>query len=100
MWILAFILIDLVFYSSNKLSIGKINDSFKDASKKELKNIIEVTDEKLVSIDFNHNQFSAILDLSLTNVVGDRMGKVSAWYDNEWGFATRMCDLVKYIHNI
>ena len=93
-------LIDLVFYSSNKLSIGKINDSFKDASKKELKNILELTDEKLVSIDFNHNQCSAIVDLSLTNVVGDRMGKVSAWYDNEWGFATRMCDLVKYIHNI
>ena len=93
-------LIDLVFYSSNKLSISKINHSFKDASKKELKNILEVTDEKLVSIDFNHNQCSAIVDLSLTNVVGDRMGKVSAWYDNEWGFATRMCDLVKYIHNI
>ena len=93
-------LIDLVFYSSNKLSISKINHSFKDASKKELKNILELTDEKLVSIDFNHNQCSAIVDLSLTNVVGDRMGKVSAWYDNEWGFATRMCDLVKYIHNI
>ena len=93
-------LIDLVFYSSNKLSISKINHSFKDASKKELKNILELTDEKLVSIDFNHNQCSAIVDLSLTNVVGDRMGKVSAWYDNEWGFANRMCDLVKYIHNI
>ena len=93
-------LIDLVFYSSNKLSISKINHSFKDASKKELKNILEVTDEKLVSIDFNHNQSSAIVDLSLTNVVGEKMGKVSAWYDNEWGFATRMCDLVKYIHNI
>jgi len=65
-----------------------------------LKNILEVTDEKLVSIDFNHNQSSAIVDLSLTNVVGEKMGKVSAWYDNEWGFATRMCDLVKYIHNI
>ena len=93
-------LIDLVFYSNNKLSIDKINDSFKNASKKELKNILEVTDEKLVSIDFNHNQSSAIVDLSLTNVVGEKMGKVSAWYDNEWGFATRMCDLVKYIHNI
>ena len=93
-------LIDLVFYSNNKLSIDKINDAFKNASKKELKNILEVTDEKLVSIDFNHNQSSAIVDLSLTNVVGEKMGKVSAWYDNEWGFATRMCDLAKYIHNI
>ena len=56
--------------------------------------------EPLVSIDFNHNSNSAIVDLSLTNVVGDNMGKVSAWYDNEWGFASRMCDLVEYIHKI
>ena len=60
----------------------------------------EVTDEKLVSIDFNHNPISAIVDLSLTSVVGTKMGKVSAWYDNEWGFASRMCDLVEYIHKI
>ena len=68
------------------------------ASKKELKNVLEATEEKLVSIDFNHNPSSAIVDLSLTNVVGDNMGKISAWYDNEWGFASRMCDLVEYIH--
>ena len=93
-------LIDLVFNSKSKLSIKKINDSFKKASKKELKNVIEATEEKLVSIDFNHNPNSAIVDLSLTNVVGDNMGKVSAWYDNEWGFASRMCDLAEYIHKI
>jgi len=93
-------LVDLVFNSKNKLSINKINESFKKASKKNLKNILEATEEKLVSIDFNHNSNSAIVDLSLTNVVGDRMGKVSAWYDNEWGFASRMCDLVEYIHKI
>ena len=93
-------LIDLVFNSKKKLSISKINDSFKKASKNNLKDILETTEEKLVSIDFNHNSNSAILDLSLTNVVGDKMGKVSAWYDNEWGFASRMCDLVKYIYKI
>ena len=92
-------LVDLVFNSKSKLSVNKINNSFKKASKKELKNILETTNEKLVSIDFNHNPNSAIVDLSLTNVVGDKMGKVSAWYDNEWGFASRMCDLVEYIHN-
>ena len=59
-----------------------------------------LTYEKLVSIDFNHNPNSSIVDLSLTNVVGDKMGKISAWYDNEWGFASRMCDLVEYIHKI
>ena len=93
-------LVDLVFNSKSKLSMKKINDSFKKASKKELKNVIEATEEKLVSIDFNHNPNSAIVDLSLTNVVGDNMGKVSAWYDNEWGFASRMCDLAEYIHKI
>jgi len=93
-------LVDLVFNSKNKLSINTINNSFKNASKKELKNVLAVTQEKLVSIDFNHNPNSAIVDLSLTNVVGDKMGKVSAWYDNEWGFASRMCDLAEYIHKI
>ncbi len=93
-------LVDLVFNSKSKLSVNKINNSFKKASKKELKNILETTNEKLVSMDFNHNPNSAIVDLSLTNVVGDKMGKVSAWYDNEWGFASRMCDLAEYIHKI
>ena len=93
-------LIDFVFNSKEKLSIKKINDSFKKASKKELKNVLDTTNEKLVSIDFNHNSSSAIVDLALTSVVGNNMGKVSAWYDNEWGFASRMCDLIKYIHKI
>ena len=93
-------LVDLVFYSQNKLSVKKINDLFIKASNKELKNILNTTNEKLVSVDFNHNSNSAIVDLSLTSVVGDNMGKVSAWYDNEWGFASRVNDLVEYIHNI
>ena len=93
-------LVDLVFNSKKKLSVKKINESFIKASKKELKNVLDTTEEKLVSIDFNHNPNSAIVDLSLTSVVGDNMGKVSAWYDNEWGFASRMCDLAEYIHKI
>ena len=93
-------LLDLVFSSKNKLSVNKINQSFIKASRKELINVLDVTDEKLVSIDFNHNSSSAIVDLSLTKTVGDNMGKVSAWYDNEWGFASRMCDLAEYIHKI
>jgi glyceraldehyde 3-phosphate dehydrogenase len=93
-------LVDFVFNSKNKLSVKKINDSFIRASKKELKNVLDTTTEKLVSVDFNHNPNSAIVDLSLTSVVGDNMGKVIAWYDNEWGFASRMNDLVEYIHKI
>tara|TARA_B100000530_G_C15901403_1_gene465533 strand:- start:17 stop:1021 length:1005 start_codon:yes stop_codon:yes gene_type:complete len=93
-------LVDLVFNSSKNLSINQINDSFKEASKKNLKNILDATDEKLVSVDFNHNSNSAIVDLSLTKIVGKNLGKVSAWYDNEWGFASRMSDLAEYIHKI
>ena len=93
-------LVDFVFKSRNKLSVKKINDSFIKASNKELKNVLDTTSEKLVSVDFNHNSHSAIVDLSLTSVVDDDMGKVSAWYDNEWGFASRVNDLVKYIHKI
>ncbi len=93
-------LVDFIFYSRNKLSVKKINASFIKASNKELKNVLDTTNEKLVSVDFNHNSNSAIVDLSLTSVVGDNMGKVSAWYDNEWGFASRMNDLVEYIHKV
>ena len=75
-------LVDFVFNSKNKLSVKKINDSFIKASNKELKNVLDTTNERLVSVDFNHNPNSAIIDLSLTSVVGDNMGKVSAWYDN------------------
>ena len=65
-----------------------------------MKKVLEITSEKLVSIDFNHNSSSAIVDSSLTNVVGTNMGKISAWYDNELGFSNRMCDIAEYVHNI
>ena len=93
-------LIELVFCTKKDLSAQKINKSFVEASKKSLKGILDVTKEKLVSVDFNHNPYSAIIDASLTNTIGKNMGKISAWYDNEWGFSNRMCDLAKYIHKI
>jgi len=93
-------LIELVFNTNKKLSEKLINNAFKKASKKQLKGILDITDEKLVSVDFNHNSSSAIVDSSLTSVVGDKMGKISAWYDNEWGFSNRMCDLAKYLQKI
>ena len=93
-------LIELVFCTKRDLSVEKINKSFLNESKKSLKGVLDITKEKLVSVDFNHNSFSAIIDASLTSVVGKNMGKISAWYDNEWGFSNRMCDLVKYIHKI
>ena len=91
-------LIELVFCTKKDLSIKKINSVFEDYSKKN--KVIEITKEKLVSIDFNHNPASSIIDASLTNVVSKNMGKISAWYDNEWGFSNRMCDIAEYLHKI
>ena len=91
-------LIELVFCTKKEISKEKINKVFNDACKKQTKKILEITKEKLVSIDFNHNPASAIIDFSLTNVVGNKMGKISAWYDNEWGFSNRMCDIAEYLH--
>ncbi len=93
-------LIELVFCTKKEITKEKINSSFLKASKVVSNRVIDITEEKLVSIDFNHNPFSAIVDASLTCVIGKNMGKISAWYDNEWGFSNRMCDLAKYIHKI
>jgi len=91
-------LVELVFCTKKNINKENINKSFELASKNNLKNVLEITYEKLVSIDFNHNPASAIVDGSLTNVVGENMGKISAWYDNEWGFSNRMCDIAEFIH--
>ncbi len=93
-------LVELVFCTKKDLSAEKINLAFKNFSKKQNKKVLEITYERLVSIDFNHNPASSIVDASLTNVVGKNMGKVSAWYDNEWGFSNRMCDIAEFIHKI
>jgi glyceraldehyde 3-phosphate dehydrogenase len=90
-------LLEFIFTSNKNLSIEKINNSFIEASKSELKNILDVNNKPLVSTDFKHNPHSAIVDVSLTKVL---VAKVSAWYDNEWGFASRMCDLANYFGKI
>ena len=91
-------LIEFVFCTKEILSISNINSAFKKFSDKSKKKILKITNEKLVSIDFNHNSASAIIDASLTKVIGQNMGKISAWYDNEWGFSNRMIDIAEYIH--
>ena len=91
-------LIEFVFCTKKDLSIEKINSVFQNFSKKN--KVLEFTKEKLVSIDFNHNPASSIVDGNLTNVIGKNMGKISAWYDNEWGFSNRMCDIAEYLHKI
>ena len=93
-------LVELVFCTKKDLSIEKINSAFLDFCKKQKIKILEISQEKLVSIDFNHNPASSIVDTTLTNVVGKNMGKISAWYDNEWGFSNRMCDIAEHLHKI
>ena len=91
-------LIEFIFCTQKKLAIETINLAFKRFSTKNKKKILDVTDEDLVSIDFNHNPASAIIDANLTKVIGQYMGKISAWYDNEWGFSNRMIDIAEFIH--
>jgi len=93
-------LVEFIFSSKKNMTVEEINNSFIKASKSELKNILDTNNEQLVSSDFNHDPHSSIVDLSLTKVVDKKMAKVSAWYDNEWGFANRMCDLAVYLGNL
>jgi glyceraldehyde 3-phosphate dehydrogenase len=93
-------LIELVFCTKKEINKEKINEVFTQETNRQLKKVLEITKEKLVSIDFNHNSASAIVDSSLTSVVGKNMGKISAWYDNEWGFSNRMCDIAEHLHKI
>ena len=85
---------------AGSISISGFGSGINNSEKRELKRILEVTYEKLVSVDFNHCSASAIVDASLTSVVGTNMGKISAWYDNEWGFSNRMCDIAENLHKI
>ena len=91
-------LVELVFYTKKDLTIKKINLAFENFSK--INKVLKVTQEKLVSVDFNHDPASSIVDASLTNVVDKNMGKISAWYDNAWGFSNRMCDIAEYLRKI
>ena len=93
-------LVEFIFSSKKNMTVEEINNSFLKSSKSELKSIIDTTNEQLVSADFNHNSHSSIVDLSLTKVADGKMAKISAWYDNEWGFANRMCELAIYLVNL
>ena len=93
-------LIELVFQTKKDLSVEKINSSFHKFSKNNRNKVLRITNEELVSVDFNHDPASSIIDANLTNVVGKNMGKISAWYDNEWGFSNRMCDIAEYLRKI
>jgi glyceraldehyde 3-phosphate dehydrogenase len=84
--------VDLKLIPGRETSVEEINKAMEHAAKQQLKGILAVTAEPLVSIDFNHNPASATFDLTQTQIVDGRLVRVLAWYDNEWGFSNRMAD--------
>ncbi|MFN7453467.1 MAG: type I glyceraldehyde-3-phosphate dehydrogenase [Pseudobdellovibrionaceae bacterium] len=88
-------LVDFTFNAKKDVSVAAINAALTQAAQSQLKGILAVENEELVSIDFNGNTHSSIIDLPNTMVVGPRTGKVMSWYDNETGFSHRMIDLAK-----
>lgn len=87
--------VDLTFISKRKTSAEEINQLMMNAAKGSLKGILEVSNEPLVSVDYNHNPASSTFDLSYTKVLGSLV-KILSWYDNEWGFSNRMLDVASY----
>lgn len=89
-------LVDLVVTVENECTVESIQSAFKKAAASELNGILQYCDEPLVSIDFVENPHSAIFDAQQTYVIGKTV-KILGWYDNEYGYACRLVDLVKYI---
>ncbi|MCW4052653.1 MAG: type I glyceraldehyde-3-phosphate dehydrogenase [Candidatus Bathyarchaeota archaeon] len=90
-------IVDLTVLLEKRTTHEQINAAFKAAAMGSLKGIMDYTEEELVSIDFNHNPHSAVIDAKSTMVIDGDMAKVLAWYDNEWGFSCRMVELIELI---
>lgn len=82
----------LTFQAGRTLSTDGVHDAMRAAASGELEGVLDVSDRPLVSSDYNHNPYSAVLDSESTMVVGPQMATVAGWYDNEWAFAIRMLD--------
>jgi glyceraldehyde 3-phosphate dehydrogenase len=90
-------IVDLTAILGKSTTAEEINNAFKTATEGPLKGIMDYTEEPLVSVDFNHNPYSATIDGKSTMVIHGDMTKVLAWYDNEWGFSCRMVELIELI---
>jgi len=90
-------LLDLTVELEKAASVEAINDAFQKASRTYLQGILRYTEVPLVSRDYNNEENSAVVDGPLTMMIGDRMAKVIAWYDNEWAYSLRVVDLVAFI---
>ena len=89
--------VDLTVELEKSVSVAAVNDAFRAAAAGPLNGILDATDEELVSVDFNGDPHSAIVDLPSTAVVDGGLVKVLAWYDNEWGYSCRVRDLILYM---
>jgi glyceraldehyde 3-phosphate dehydrogenase len=89
--------VDLTAELEKPASVTAVNDAFREAAAGKLRGILDATDEELVSVDFNGNPHSSIVDLPSTAVIDGGLVKVLAWYDNEWGYSCRVRDLTRYI---
>ena len=90
--------VDLTFEAKRDVTVEEVNAVMKAASElPENQGILGYNEEPLVSIDFNHDAHSSIFDATLTKVSGTRLVKVTAWYDNEWGYSMRIIDLVAFV---
>jgi glyceraldehyde 3-phosphate dehydrogenase len=90
-------IVDLTCILEKNTTKEEINAAFKKAATGKLKGILEYTEDPVVSTDFNHTTYSAIIDAQSTMVLGGNFVKVFAWYDNEWGFSCRMVELIELI---
>jgi glyceraldehyde 3-phosphate dehydrogenase len=88
---------DLAVVVEKAVTVEQVNAAFRKAADGELKGILKYTEEELVSVDYIGNPHSCILDAKCTNVVDGLLLKVSGWYDNEWGYASRCVDLIQYV---
>jgi len=93
-------LVDLTFYTEKATSAEEINRVLRESADGDLKGILSYSDEQLVSIDFNGNPNSSILDTTFTRSVGPHMHKVLSWYDNEWGYSNRILDLIAHVARV
>ena len=89
--------VDLVALVSKPATAEEVNAALKQASEGALKGILAYTEDPVVSTDMMHNPNSAIVDMGLTKVLGGNLVKVVAWYDNEWGYSTRVVDLAEFL---
>jgi glyceraldehyde 3-phosphate dehydrogenase len=84
--------VDLKVVTKRPTSIGEVNEAMKRAASQELKGVLDIVDAPLVSADFNHNPASSSFALDQTKVIDGKLVRVMSWYDNEWGFSSRMAD--------